>query len=41
MVAWRQRRDEAIGTIVLDDDLDTYDFDIVEPRIKCHALRRI
>ena len=41
MVAYRQRRDEAIGTIVLDDDLDTYDFNLVEPRIKCHALRRI
>ena len=38
MVAWRQKRDSAVGTIVVVEDLDDYDFDL-EPRTKCHALR--
>ena len=38
MVAWRQKRDSAVGTIVVVEDIDDYDFDL-EPRTKCHALR--
>ena len=38
MVAWRQKRDSAVGAIVVVEDLSDYDFDF-QPRIKCHALR--